>query len=267
MKFTVNGFSQKKAVELGLSAEDLLILRWFVDFQGSDKMLKFETDDGPYAWVNYKHFLEDMPIVKCNRKNLAAKFQRLVDAGVLKHKTIKQGGTFSVYSFGPAYSGLVATDGVPTLDKGVPKSGNPIPKSGNPIPKSGNPIPKSGNPVGCKQETPLPENSPPKINLLNNQSTKNNKESKEKVPGTKRKIKFEPPTVEEVRTYCAERKNGIDPEKFIAFYTANGWVQGKAQKPIKNWKATVITWERRNKDSGDSGSHTGNKKGWGGYLC
>ena len=231
MKFTVNGFSQKKAVELGLSAEDLLILRWFVDFQGSDKMLKFETDDGPYSWVNYKHFLEDMPIVKCNRKNLAAKFQRLVDAGVLKHKTIKQGGTFSVYSFGPAYSGLVATDGVPTLDKGVPKSGNPIPKS--------------GNPVGCKQETPLPENSPPKINLLNNQSTKNNKESKENVPDkpVQRSSKFVLPSLDEVKAYCSERGKGVDPEQWYDHYQSNGWMVGKTH--MKDWKAAVRTWEHR----------------------
>lgn len=57
--------------------------------------------------------------------------------------------------------------------------------------------------------------------------------------------RFTPPTVEEVRAYCQERNNGIDPERFVAYYTANGWVQSKG-KPIKDWKACVITWEKNN---------------------
>ena len=55
--------------------------------------------------------------------------------------------------------------------------------------------------------------------------------------------KFKPPTIEEVKRYCLESKNSIDPGRFIDFYTANGWVQGKG-KPIKDWKACVRLWER-----------------------
>lgn len=58
--------------------------------------------------------------------------------------------------------------------------------------------------------------------------------------------RFTPPSVDEVRAYCQERKNRIDPEAFVDYYTANGWVQGKG-KPIKDWKATVRTWESREK--------------------
>ena len=53
------------------------------------------------------------------------------------------------------------------------------------------------------------------------------------------------PTLEEVQHYCLSRRNGIDPAAFIDFYDVNGWVQGKACKPIKDWKACVRTWERR----------------------
>lgn len=56
---------------------------------------------------------------------------------------------------------------------------------------------------------------------------------------------FVPPTVMEVAEYCVERKNNVDAEAFVNFYTANGWVQGKG-KPIKDWKAAVRTWERNN---------------------
>lgn len=58
------------------------------------------------------------------------------------------------------------------------------------------------------------------------------------------KQKFVPPTVEEVRDYCTERKNNIDPAYFVDFYTANGWVQGKG-KPIRDWQAAVRNWESR----------------------
>lgn len=57
---------------------------------------------------------------------------------------------------------------------------------------------------------------------------------------------FVKPSLEEVRAYCEERKNGIDPEVFIAFYESKGWKVGKS--PMKNWKAAMITWENRRKE-------------------
>lgn len=60
--------------------------------------------------------------------------------------------------------------------------------------------------------------------------------------------RFIPPTVEEVRAYCQKRNNDIDPERFVAYYTANGWVQSKG-KPIRDWKACVVTWEKNNRQS------------------
>ena len=60
---------------------------------------------------------------------------------------------------------------------------------------------------------------------------------------TKEKRKrFQPPTLEEVREYCFERQNNVNASQFIDFYTANGWKVGK--NSMKDWKATVRTWER-----------------------
>ena len=56
--------------------------------------------------------------------------------------------------------------------------------------------------------------------------------------------RFSPPSVEEVRAYCQERGNGIDPEAFVDFYSARGWKYG-AGRPIVDWKAAVRTWEAR----------------------
>ena len=54
---------------------------------------------------------------------------------------------------------------------------------------------------------------------------------------------FRPPTVEEVETYCQERQNGVDASRFVDFYASKGWKVGSS--PMKDWRAAVRTWERR----------------------
>lgn len=53
---------------------------------------------------------------------------------------------------------------------------------------------------------------------------------------------FTPPTIEEVREYCQERCNNVDPEHFVDFYASKGWMVGKNR--MKDWKACVRTWEQ-----------------------
>ena len=57
--------------------------------------------------------------------------------------------------------------------------------------------------------------------------------------------RFIPPTVDMVSEYCFERKNSVDPEEFVDFYTSKGWLIGKNK--MKDWKAAVRTWERSSK--------------------
>lgn len=54
--------------------------------------------------------------------------------------------------------------------------------------------------------------------------------------------KFAKPTLEEVRAYCQERRNNVDPQRFLDHYTSNGWMVGK--NPMKDWKAAVRNWEK-----------------------
>ena len=65
---------------------------------------------------------------------------------------------------------------------------------------------------------------------------------KSKSKSKKTASRFTPPTLEQVIDYCNERQNGVDPERFIDYYTSNGWKVGK--NPMKDWKAAVRTWER-----------------------
>lgn len=58
---------------------------------------------------------------------------------------------------------------------------------------------------------------------------------------------FKKPSIQEVSDYCQSRRNNVDPNRFVDYYTANGWMVGKNH--MKNWKAAVRTWERNDKSS------------------
>ena len=70
--------------------------------------------------------------------------------------------------------------------------------------------------------------------------------------------RFVPPSVEDVETYCKERQNNVDAQRFVDYYTSNGWHVGK--NPMKDWKAAVRTWERQGWNgygfSGDKKNHS-----------
>ena len=53
---------------------------------------------------------------------------------------------------------------------------------------------------------------------------------------------FAKPTLEDVRAYCQERGNNVDPEKFYDFYESKGWMVGRNK--MKDYKAAVRTWEK-----------------------
>lgn len=101
------------------------------------------------------------------------------------------------------------------------------------LPKGQMDLPERANQFSQKGE-PIPDN--------NTDNNPNNNTDREK------RKRFTPPTVEEVRAYCQERNNGIDPQRFVDFYTANGWTQGRG-KPIKDWRAAARTWEARDKQT------------------
>lgn len=55
--------------------------------------------------------------------------------------------------------------------------------------------------------------------------------------------RFSPPSVDEVAAYCRERGNAVDAQQFCDFYAAKGWRVGA--QPMKDWRAAVRTWEKR----------------------
>jgi len=61
------------------------------------------------------------------------------------------------------------------------------------------------------------------------------------------------PTLDDLATYCQERKNGIDPQRFLDHYESNGWKVGRTA--MKDWRAAVRTWEQNGFD------HKGKRRG------
>lgn len=101
----------------------------------------------------------------------------------------------------------------------------------------------------------LSHDKSPDVASLDKEEEKEVEEEKESKGRAKR---FTPPTLEEVEAYCRERGNRVDPERFLDYYTSNGWKVGK--NPMKDWKATVRTWEKSDKQTGrkDNGFQTSN---------
>lgn len=59
---------------------------------------------------------------------------------------------------------------------------------------------------------------------------------------------FIPPTLEEVTAYVRERGSKVDPQGFIDFYAAKGWMVGKNK--MRDWRAACRNaekWERWDK--------------------
>lgn len=105
-------------------------------------------------------------------------------------------------------------------------------------------------------------NVSPNVTLTQPNATEEDKEEEKEVEEEKeskgRAKRFTPPTLEEVEAYCRERGNSVDPERFLDYYTSNGWKVGK--NTMKDWKAAVRTWEKSDKQQGrkDNGFQTSN---------
>jgi hypothetical protein len=62
---------------------------------------------------------------------------------------------------------------------------------------------------------------------------------------TERKGRFAPPSISEVSEYIKEKGYSIDPQQFVDFYAAKGWMVGSNK--MKDWKASVRTWVNRDR--------------------
>jgi predicted transcriptional regulator len=110
MKYTILGFSQKKLIEHKLDVLDALILRYFIDFKDTDKMVSEIFENDKYYWVEYEGILKAIPIIGLKKDTVYRRLKKLVEIGILKHQTKRKGGTYSFYSTGSMYGQLIDSD-------------------------------------------------------------------------------------------------------------------------------------------------------------
>ena len=70
------------------------------------------------------------------------------------------------------------------------------------------------------------------------------KDSIDKVKKEKAERNIIPPTIEMVKKFCEKRNNKIDPQGFIDHYEARGWKPKGYTTKMKDWQATIRTWEK-----------------------
>ena len=109
MRLSILDYHQQIAISYGLDMNDLLLLRWFVDFRNTDRMETKMIDGKVFYWVKYDKVITDLPILKINNKIvLRRRFKKLCDCGVLDfHLEKNSKGTFTYYNTGKAYITLL----------------------------------------------------------------------------------------------------------------------------------------------------------------
>lgn len=134
MRYNILGFDQLKASKLGITLDELMLLRHLHDFASSGKMDRIIVDEEVYYWVKYDKFIEDLPILGMKKarlmevfnNNLCVKPANWVDrynkmsesskkkaksykfVGVLKSYTKKDAtGTYSYFAFTELFYSLL----------------------------------------------------------------------------------------------------------------------------------------------------------------
>ena len=63
---------------------------------------------------------------------------------------------------------------------------------------------------------------------------------------------FTVPSVDEIKAYCTERNNNVDPQKFYDYYSSADWKDKNGNKVI-NWKQKMIAnWENKTSKHDDA---------------
>lgn len=251
MTFSVLGFSQRRLVELGLTMDEAMILRWFVDYLSSGKMRVIQFGGHTWYWVNFSGVLESLPIIGGSAKTISRRFDRLEAAGVLEHYTFREGGVFSCYRINAIIYESLIDDIQEQKKAALALSDTTTPELFSTEITPSEPVEERWtNEQGGKTElsngkTELSNHwtnlSEQKISVLD-QSIKLTKKPPVSPAGGKR-TRFVKPSVDEIRAYCESRNNGIDAQEFFDSNEAKGWLVGKNRTPMRDWQAAIRTWE------------------------
>jgi len=209
MKYTIY-INQKALCKTDFDLVDGAILDYlyFICNSKNEKINKQRING--YTWVDYKKILNDNPMLRIKSTGaLTRRVKKMEDTGFIKSIERRKNGHKLKYF---------------ALTK---KSNSLFTQTHDPIHENENPIHLNAYPID--------ENEP--INT-NKHYTNNDYTIKEE-----RALSFFKPTIEEIEYYCIGRCSPIDAELFFDYYESIGWIVGKS--PMKDWKATIRTWEKR----------------------
>lgn len=102
------------------------------------------------------------------------------------------------------------------------------------------PIAKNNEGIADFSYTPCKKQQDPSLNSATIEYKESIRE-KENTPAKRKR--FQPPSVTEVADYCREHSLSMDAERFVDYYTANGWMAGRSK--MRDWQAAARNWARR----------------------
>ena len=209
MKYTIY-INQKELSKTDFDLVDCTILDYLYFICNSKNEKIEEQRINGYTWVDYNKILSDNPLLRIKSKGaLSRRVKRMENSGFIKLIERRNNGHKLKYF---------------ALTK----------KSDSLFIQSNNPIHEKENPIHLNS-FPIDENEP--ISTIKYYTNKN------KTIKDERALSFLKPTIEDVEYYCKERNSIIDAELFFDYYESIGWIVGKS--PMKDWKATIRTWEKR----------------------
>ena len=275
MKSSIAGFKQSVLIGLGLDYTHAAILEWINCYRDTERAPATVHDGCVWYVIMAAQIEADMPILGLKRRAIQARLAELVQAGVLASSKV---GAASCYRLAEKYAGLVEDDvprqgahGGAHLDETKPGTGvSGVPED---FVETEDDVPRQGAHGGAQSRTEMPEcaygcqgahygaqsrmvvrtQTAPCEKVLPLESLSKNPtpdniphSSNEELPpegAASKARRVVKPTVDDVMAYCQERHNGIDSKSFVDFYQSKGWLVGKT--PMKDWRAAVRTWERR----------------------
>lgn len=111
------GFDLMKVYEINhtknikLSLKHLTLLRWFVDFQGSNEMIFKVFDNKIYYWCAHEKIISDLPILEITSKDVISRLIRdLTKVEILESYVDRKDNSKTYIKLGAMYSELISSE-------------------------------------------------------------------------------------------------------------------------------------------------------------
>ena len=226
MKYTIY-INQKELSKTDFDLVDGAILDYLYFICNSTNEKIEEQRINGYTWVDYNKILSENPLLRIKSKGaLSRRIKKMEKSDFIKlFERLNNGHKLKYFAL-------------------TKKSEILFTQSNNPVAEKEKPVAEKEKPV-AEKEKPVADREP--ISTIKDYTIKNNTIKE------KRALSFLKPTIDDVKLYCLERNNSIDAETFFNFYESKDWLVGKSK--MKDWKASVRTWEKRENKTNKTAPH------------